>query len=257
MTSRSDLAATETRAGARRAERGPGRGMTRTDAARACGALCPAPATVARLLREAYGRPRPPDSLGLLGCLVRTLLSQNTTDTNADAAYEALRRRFADWSEIAGARLPSLEATIRTAGLARQRSKALRAIVRRLREDDPSLELAFLRDLPTPALLEYLLALPGVGPKTAACVALFELRRPVFPVDTHILRISTRLGWIEPGKTTAAAQALLEPLIPADLRLEMHLNLIAHGRRTCPARRPRCGECVLVKLCPKVGAEGQ
>jgi endonuclease-3 len=125
----------------------------------------------------------------------------------------------------------------------------IREVVRRLAEDDPTLCLDFLREMPTPDVMAYLLALPGVGPKTAACVALFELGRPVFPVDTHILRIAGRLGWVEVGESAEKAQQRLEPFIPARLRLELHLNLIAHGRATCVARSPKCEGCCLSAIC--------
>lgn len=184
---------------------------------------------------------------------MRTILSQNTTGANADVAYARLRARFPAWPDVAAAPLRRIEVALRPAGLAARRSRVLRDVVRRLAADDATLSLGFLRAMDTPALLRYLLALPGVGPKTAACVALFEMGRPVFPVDTHILRIASRLGWVAVGETAERAQDSLEPLIPARLRLELHLNLIAHGRATCLARRPRCGACCLSSICPKTG----
>jgi endonuclease-3 len=216
-------------------------------------ALSPSPADVARRLRGVYGRASRGPSGRVLEGLVGTILSQNTTSTNAARAYEGLRRRFPEWPEVAGARLASLEAAIRPAGLARQRSRVIRDAVRRLLADDPSEEFSFLREAGPAEAMAYLTAIPGVGPKTAACVLLFDLGKPAFPVDTHILRIARRLGWLAASAEAAAAQAYLEPLIPARLRLGLHVNLIAHGRTTCRPRGPGCGECVLAVVCARAG----
>ena len=209
----------------------------------------PSPAEVARLLRRAYGRPAVPSQGDVVWGLIGTILSQSTTNSNASTAYNRLRKRFPAPFDVVSAPVEHLFDAIRPAGLATQRARSIRATLRKLAEDDPTLRLDFLREMPTPDVLAYLLKLPGVGPKTAACVALFELGRPVFPVDTHILRIAGRLGWVEVGESAEKAQRILEPFIPARLRLELHLNLIAHGRATCIARRPRCGECCLAEVC--------
>ncbi len=156
-------------------------------------------------MRRTYGRPatpslRPHGSPGdIVAGLVRTILSQNTTGSNADAAWQRLKARFPSWPDVAAAQTRSIEAAIRPAGLSVQRSRVIRNAVRKLGEDDPTLRLDFLREMATPDVLAYLQALPGVGPKTAACVALFEMDRTVFPVDTHILRIAGRLSWVAPG----------------------------------------------------------
>ncbi len=197
--------------------------------------------------------PAPSEPQGVVGSLVRTILSQNTTGRNSEAAYRSLRTRLPDWRQVADARLSTIAAAIRGAGLARQRSKTIQDVVRRLVAEDPSLGAAYLRHMPTAAAVEYLRSLPGVGPKTAACVALFELGRAVFPVDTHVLRLAKRLGWVGTAASAGDAQAALEPLIPRRLRYELHVNLIRHGRATCGARRARCGQCVLEGLCPRLG----
>lgn len=177
------------------------------------------------------------------------MLSQNTSGTNANRAYSDLRKRFPGWNLLVESRVEDIEAAVSVAGFGVIRSQNIQAALRILARDDPTLRLDSLRDLPTSAVMEYLLALPGVGPKTAACVALFELDRPVFPVDTHIVRIAGRLGWVEKGESAERAQASLEPLIPTRLRLELHLNFIAHGRKACVARVPRCEECCLAEIC--------
>ncbi len=216
--------------------------------------LEPPPAEVARRLRRIYDRPHGPRPRGLVGGLIRTVLSQNTTSANAEAAYRRLRERFPEWQQVAAAPLRSIEAAIRPAGLAKQRARAIRGVIRRLMDIDPSLQLDELREMPTRRLIEFLESLPGVGPKTAACVALFELGRPVFPVDTHIARIARRLGWAGHHMTPEQIQAALEPAIPPRLRHELHINLIAHGRAVCRARRPQCEGCCLADLCPSAGA---
>lgn len=216
--------------------------------------LSPSPRLVARKLRAIYGRPRAPRGDGPVATLVRTILSQNTTSANARAAYESLRRRFPDWHDVASASLPSIEKAIRPAGLAKRRAAVIKEVVRQLAGLDPALELKEWGEYPTSELMARLLALPGVGPKTAACVALFEFGRPVFPVDTHILRVAKRLGWLSAGTTADQAHHYLGAAIPAALRLELHLNLIEHGRRVCQARRPRCSECVLAEVCAGGGS---
>lgn len=205
---------------------------------------------MARRLREAYGRPPRRKPVGVVESLVRTILSQNTTAGNAETAYRRLQEAFGGWEEVAAARLREIEAAIRPAGLARQRARVIRECVRRLMAEYPSLECRFLREMKGRAAVEYLQRLPGVGPKTAACVALFELGRDVFPVDTHILRVAKRLGWIGDDVDAVRAQEELEPLVPQWLRYELHVNMIAHGRRVCRARRAECGVCVLADLCP-------
>lgn len=216
--------------------------------------LYPPPTVVAKVLRSAYGRPSVPPAGGLVAALVRTVLSQHTTSANARVAYENLRLRFPDWRDLASAPLSSIERAIRPAGLARRRARVIAVIVRHLAAEDPELKLNDWQDYSTDELLVRLLALPGVGPKTAACVALLEFGRPVFPVDTHILRVAKRLGWLPPTASAEQAQHYLQERIPAGLRLELHLNLIQHGRRVCQARRARCGDCVLVRMCAGAGA---
>lgn len=190
---------------------------------------------------------------GVVNSLVRTILSQNTTAANADRAYRHLKDSFPHWQQVARAPERAVVEAIRPAGLASQRAKVIQCVLTRLEAEDASLQCEYLQCKPTAAVLEYLEAFPGVGPKTAACVVLFELGRAVFPVDTHLLRISKRLGWVAPEVSAPQAQRFLEPLVPEGLRYELHVNLIAHGRTTCRAQRPKCTECVLARLCRRQG----
>ncbi|MCD6351879.1 MAG: endonuclease III [Armatimonadetes bacterium] len=213
-------------------------------------ALAPSPQRLAQLLRRQYGLPTRREPQGLIASVVRTILSQNTTGRNADAAYEELRAKFPDWHAVASARLRSLASSLRRSGLANKRARVIREVVRRLLEEGSEARVEQrLRAMSTEEVLEFLQSFDGIGPKTAACVALFELGRDVFPVDTHILRISNRLGWVRPEASAEEAQRLLEPLIPPSLRFQLHVNLINHGRRVCRPNKPECPTCVLCPLC--------
>lgn len=209
--------------------------------------------TIARRLARAYGDAPAPRRLPPLDELILTILSQNTNDTNRDRAYADLRRTFPTWGDVADAPIPAIARAIRSGGLAPTKAPRIKAVLRDLRADGVTLDDRALRDLDDAALWDRLVGLPGVGPKTAACVLLFSLDRPFFPVDTHIHRLSIRLGLVPAKATAIATQAALQPAIaPADV-YPAHLNLIRHGRHVCLARRPICSACVLVDLCPRVG----
>jgi endonuclease-3 len=183
--------------------------------------------------------------------LVRVILSQNTRAANSDTAYANLRARFPTWHQVASARLSAIAAAVKPAGLASQRARTIREAVRRIMSEDPGLRGDYILRMSTAQMSNYLQSVCGVGPKTAACVALFAAGRDVFPVDTHILRIAKRLGWIAPNTSAARAQEELGKQVPRRLKYELHVNLIAHGRETCRLRSPRCGDCVLAGLCPR------
>jgi endonuclease-3 len=196
-------------------------------------------------LRAAYGAPAPRTRRPALDELVLTILSQNTSDLNCERAYARMRDRFPTWAEVRDAPEAELVDALRPGGLAVQKAPRIQAVLRGL--DD--LDLEWLRDIPSEKAMDWLVALPGVGPKTASCVLLFSLGAPVMPVDTHIHRIATRVGLIPAGTGADAAHAILTAMIPPRRMLEAHLLLIQHGRTTCTARRPRCEECVLLDLC--------
>ena len=163
---------------------------------------------------------------------------------------ERLRRALPDWDRAADAPLWALAAAIRPAGLHRQKARCIRAILRRIRAERGRATLDFLRRWPTGRIKEYLGDLPGVGPKTAACVLLFSLRRPVLPVDTHVHRVTRRLGLIGPRTTAEQDHEVLAAAVPPRKVYAFHVLLIEHGRRICHARRPECYRCVLNDICP-------
>lgn len=220
----------------------------------------PVPATpaarakaVLRRLSKPYAPLAPPPRRPPLDELVLTILSQNTSDTNRDRAWTSLRARFATWDQIADAPVGAVEEAIRPGGLAATKAPRIQAVLRAVRERRGRVDLGFLRRMPDDEVKAFLTGLPGVGPKTAACVLAFSLGRPVIPVDTHVHRLARRLGLIGPKVGANAAHDLLEAIVrPAD-RLPLHVALIHHGRAVCAAQRPRCGDCILLDLCPRVG----
>ncbi len=208
---------------------------------------------IAGRLRRAYGEPPPPRRLPPLDELVLTILSQNTNDTNRDRAYADLRRTFPTWDDVADAPIGAIARAIRSGGLAPTKSPRIKAVLRAIRDRGLPLDDRALRRIRHDRLWDLLVGLPGVGPKTAACVLLFSLDRPYFPVDTHVHRVSIRLGLVPPKSGAVAAQNALQAIIPPADVYEVHMNLIRHGRHVCVAQRPICSECVLADLCPRVG----
>ncbi len=201
------------------------------------------------LLRARYGPPGPRRALPPLDELVLTILSQNTSDRNCERAYAAMRARFPTWAQVRDADPAELERVLRPGGLAAQKAPRIQAVLRALSDDGPP-RLDWAGELDPAEAAARLEELPGVGPKTASCVLLFSLGVPVMPVDTHVHRIAGRLGLIPPGMAAGPAHAFLTALVPDERMLEAHLLLIAHGRETCRALRPRCGDCVLLDRCP-------
>ena len=207
------------------------------------------PGQVIELLAPVYGRPVAQPSHDPLSELVLTVLSQNTADTNSGRAFVQLLRRYPTWQAVADAPPDQVVATIQFGGLAQQKAPRIQAILRAVRERSPAWDLDFLEELPLEEARAWLRALPGVGPKTAACVLLFALGRPALPVDTHVERVSKRLALIPAKATADQAHELLEALVAPAAYYAFHMLLIKHGRRTCIARRPACARCPLVE-CP-------
>ncbi len=208
------------------------------------------PRRIMNALAGLYGRPEPMPHGDAVAELVLTVLSQNTADTNSGRAFVQLMRRFPSWDAIADAPPEEVVAAIQIGGLAQQKAPRIQAILRSVRERTPSWDLAFLGEEPLEDARQWLRSLPGVGPKTAACVLLFGLGRTAMPVDTHVERVAKRLGLIPPRTTPEQAHALLESLVNPRDYYEFHMLLIKHGRRTCDARRPRCDACPLERSCP-------
>lgn len=207
------------------------------------------PALVMQALEPLYGRPQPMPSHDPLAELVLTVLSQNTADTNSGRAFVQMMRLYPSWDAIAAAPLDELVTTIQSGGLARQKAPRIQAILRAVAERSPGWDLSFLETMPLEEARAWLRALPGVGPKTAACVLLFSLGRPALPVDTHVERVSKRLGLIPAKATAEQAHDLLEALVDPTDYYRFHMLLIKHGRRICAARKPACDRCPIL-ACP-------
>lgn len=204
---------------------------------------------VHKALSNAYG-PLPRIGQGdPLGQLVETILSQNTTDRNSHRAYLSLRRKFATWPSVAAAPASAIAARIRQGGLANIKAPRIKNVLKIIREREGRLSLARLARMDNAEATAYLTSLPGVGIKTANCVLLFSLRRPVMPVDTHVDRVTRRLGWIDKRTSIEEAGAAMQRFVPPRLMLEVHVYLVWHGRRTCKAGRPLCAECVIRSRC--------
>lgn len=203
-----------------------------------------------RRLARAYGPLRAPRRWDPLEELVLTILSQNTSDVNSERAYSSLRERFRSWEAAASARPAQMAAAIRSGGLAKVKAPRILAVLREIRRREGRLDLSWMHDAKDGEVEEYLSSLPGVGPKTVACVLAFSLGRPALPVDTHVHRVATRLGLIPPGMPAAKAHGVLAEMIPARVRVQMHVGWIRHGRTICKSGRPRCEDCPLVDLCP-------
>ncbi len=208
------------------------------------------PEDIIERLSGSYGLPVLKPTGDPLGELILTVLSQNTSDSNSGRAFTALLARFGSWDEVEGVPVDELVDIIRIGGLAQQKAPRIQAILARVHERSGNWDLSFLGELPVDDAREWLLSLPGVGPKTAACVLLFALGRPAIPVDTHVERVGKRLGLIPDDLTAERAHEHLEKLIKPDDYYALHMLLIKHGRRMCKARKPACGECSLQADCP-------
>ncbi|HEX8102913.1 MAG TPA: endonuclease III [Solirubrobacteraceae bacterium] len=197
-------------------------------------------------LRAFYGRPLAAPHGRPLDELVLTVLSQSTNDRNRDVAYLRLRARLPTWEAVRDAPLADVEAAIQPGGLHRQKSVRIQEILRAIGEP---LALDHLRELGVGPARSELVALPGVGRKTAACVLLFAFGMHDVPVDTHVSRVGTRLGWFRPGAPFEELHDDMLSLTPRGGDLELHVNLLRHGRRLCHARVPECPACPLRRVC--------
>ena len=222
----------------------------------------PSAARVRRIrarLREVYGTPTMAPHGYPLAELILTVLSQSTNDRNRDVAFLRLRERLPRWEQVRDAPLAEVEEAIRPGGISKVKSARIQAILRAISADPPrptsdrsghELSLDWLAHAPIEQARDYLTALPGVGRKTAACVLLFACGRREVPVDTHVSRVGTRLGLLRPGAPSEELHDQMLALTPPGAELELHVNLLRHGRRTCHARRPACERCALARMCP-------
>jgi endonuclease-3 len=198
-------------------------------------------------LRHLYGAPGQRPHGRPLEELILTVLSQSTNDRNRDVAYGRLRQRFPSWEAVRDAPVEEIEEAIRPGGISKVKSARIQAILRAI--GDP-LDLTWLADRPVDEARAYLMDLPGVGRKTAACVLLFAFGAHDVPVDTHVARVGQRLRLLRPGASFGELHDQMLAVTPAGAELELHLNLLRHGRRTCHAQRPACPECALRRMCP-------
>jgi endonuclease-3 len=214
----------------------------------------PARERVARLrdrLRDVYGVPCAPPHEDPLAELVLTVLSQSTNDRNRDVAFLRLRERLPSWDAVRLAPVGEVEEAIRPGGISKVKSVRIQQILEAIVErNDGSLDLSWMRDAPVARSRDFLTALPGVGRKTAACVLLFSYGLRDVPVDTHVSRVGTRLRLLRPGAPFEELHDAMLELTPPGAELELHVNLLRHGRRTCHAQRPDCAACHLRRSCP-------
>lgn len=205
---------------------------------------------IVRLLESFFGPLEPPHQDDPLDELILTVLSQHTSDLNADRAFGDLHEAFKDWAAVEGAPEKRVADAIRSGGLANTKAPRIQAILREVRAREGAFDLSVLRGLADEEARAYLISLPGVGPKTAAVVLSFSLERDTMPVDTHVHRVTGRLGLI-PARTSAEkADRILHDLIPDGLRTPLHVGFIRLGREVCKARDPRCRDCPLLDVCP-------
>ena len=204
---------------------------------------------VHQLLIEEYGQHEWHPRLDPLSELVFTILSQNTSDVNRDRAWRRLKERFPTWESVLAADAAELADAIRPGGLADIKAPRIREALRTIKRERGEFTLDFLAEVELDEAKQWLISLNGVGPKTAAIVLLFSLGKPAFPVDTHVHRVSSRLGLIGPRTSREQAHEVLEELLPPEIYFTFHLNLIAHGREVCKSQQPRCTACVLREHC--------
>lgn len=204
---------------------------------------------VYRRLLAAYGEPDWRSHFLPVEELVLTLLSQNTSDINSGRAFEALQARYPTWQAVMDAPTDELAHTIRSGGLARQKAPRIQSALRRILQERGELNINHLADLPTDEAMRWLTSFDGIGHKTASIVLLFCFGKPAFPVDTHVGRVTRRLGLAGTKETEEKIKAIWESLAPAEWYYPLHLNLIRHGRQVCRARAPNCPACVLSDIC--------
>jgi endonuclease-3 len=201
-------------------------------------------------LREVYGVPIMAPHEQPLDELILTVLSQSTNDRNRDIAYERLRERFPSWEAVLHAPVEEVEEAIRPGGISNVKSARIQQILEAIDAGEHGLDLSWLRAASVPDAQAYLTSLPGVGRKTAACVLLFAYGMHDVPVDTHVSRVGTRLHLLRPGAPFEELHDAMLALTAPGEELELHVNLLRHGRRTCHARAPACPSCALRRMCP-------
>ncbi len=184
-----------------------------------------------------------------LSVLIGTILSQNTSDKNSHQAFRNLKNNFKNWEDVRKSPVKKIEKAVQRGGLARIKAKRIKVILNQIHKDNHNTTLGHLKRMETQKVVDYLRKFKGVGQKTIACVLLFSLGRAVIPVDTHVHRLSKRLGLFEEKTDSKKAHQILQKMVPDNLVYSFHLNLIEHGRKICKAKNPSCEKCVLFGLC--------
>ncbi len=220
---------------------------------RAKGNRSVSPRDVMELLGKEYGPVEWIPRYNAAEELVFTILSQHTSDLNSERAFNSLMRRFGTLEAVASAPVSEIEDAIRMGGLAKTKAPRIKAVLNQVAEEVGSFDLSFLAEMPLAEAKAWLKKFPGVGPKTAAIILCFALGMPAMPVDTHIYRVSKRLGFIGPKVSADQAHDILEAMVSPEEVFPFHMYLIRHGRQVCKAQRPRCAECVLAWGCPSRG----
>jgi endonuclease-3 len=208
------------------------------------------PEEILRRLAALYGEPVWRPHGDPMTELVLTILSQNTSDTNSGRAFMRLVQRFPDWRLLMDAPVGEIEGAIAVGGLAKRKAPRIKASLEAIWAARGSFDLEFLRRMPLEEAKAWLREMKGIGPKTAACVLMFALGRPALPVDTHVHRVSQRLGYVSEKATAEQAHGVLEAILAQEMVFPFHISLIKHGRRLCRAQRPLCPECPLLDGCP-------
>jgi len=207
------------------------------------------------LLEKKFGRPRPGRRHDPLDSLVEVILSQNTADRNSWPAFQKLKKRFPSWEKMLAAPQEETEEAIRSSGFYKIKAKRIRASLEKIRKERGRLDLSFLSKMPTQEAKKFILSLYGIGPKSAAIILAFSFGRPEFPVDTHIYRVTRRLGLVPFKASREKAHEIMNALVADGEKAPCHINIIQLGRTVCRPAKPKCSECPLARLCPRIGVE--
>lgn len=207
---------------------------------------------VSKLLEKEYGTPKPWKMLPI-DSLVNVILSQNTNDLNSGKAFAKLKKKYSDWEDILTSRETEIAKTIKEGGLANIKAKRIKKVLSQIKEKEGKLNLDFLESYSSENAREYLMQFDGIGPKSAAVIVAFAFEKPAFPIDTHIFRVIKRIPLIPQNMSYEKAHGFMEEVVPDQLKIPLHVQIITHGRKICHARKPLCSKCVLNGMCKKIG----
>jgi endonuclease-3 len=200
-------------------------------------------------LENTYGVPKPAPKSDALSMLINIILSQATSDANSDRTFCNLKKRFTNWENVLAAEESEIADAIRLGGLANQKAKVIKDLLRQIKRARETLSLKFIEKMPDDEARDFLQNFRGIGPKTVACTLLFACHKEVFPIDTHIFRVLRRMGILPEKITDAKAHRLLDKLAPKGKFYSLHVNLIRLGRNICRPREPLCEQCPLIEYC--------